>query len=209
MFKAILFLTLLLPGVSCLISKASAENPQNQTAPLTIVDVLMKYGKVGPAYPALNQAMQAEDIDAVKLLIDHGADINTRSPKQIYSYARKTVYNEGQTVLEIAIEKRDATLIKYFLKNGANPHLKRYMEIYVISVDPMRPGDVLKCEPAYPCTAVYEAIRSGDVKILSTLVEGGANVNTSCVGERTPIQAAITLNRTNMVEFLLSKGAKI
>jgi ankyrin repeat protein len=212
MFKSILFLMLLLPGVSCLISEASAENTKNQ-APLTIVDVLMKYGIGGPAYPALNLAMEARDIEAVKLLIDHGVDINTRPPGKTYSYGKRmSPYNQGQTVLEIAVERGDKSLLEYFLKKGANPHLTRFVALYIHSIDP---NGTIKGELVnHTCTAVYDAIRSGHIEILSILLEGGASINEPCLiserrEERTPIQAAILLNRKNMVEFLLSKGAKI
>ena len=222
MFKAVLFLLLFLPGVSCLISQASAEKTQHQPANTEIVDVLLKYGKWAPFIPSLNEAMRVNDINAVKILIEHGADINTRRPIEGYSYKNNInqIINEGPTVLEAAIERSDKGLIKYFTKKGADPHLERKISLLIFAISPSftQDGCPIVIEAAgepylTTCTAMYQAVRSKDIEILSLLIDGGADINKICYKHQntylTPLQVAIRHDLNEVIELLLAKGAKI
>lgn len=199
MFKAVLFLMLLCPGMTCLVGHVSAENAQKQPTYLSLVDVLIKYAKLGQnLQPPLNQAMQAEDYQAVRLLAPYVADINTRGHHD-------QGVNAGQTVLESAIEKNKKSLTRYLLKNGANPYLFRMRRL------PPQPNIMYN-----ETTAVFDIIRAGKVDYLELLVDVGIDFNKVCVKyypdqqfSLKPLQLAIHLENKEVIQFLVDHGAKI
>ncbi|MBS0634546.1 MAG: hypothetical protein JSR37_03690 [Verrucomicrobia bacterium] len=227
MFRNLVCIVLMGASTLCFTEQTQAESAQKQTAHLELVDVLLKYSKI-PGHPPLNVAMEVGDIDAVKLLIAHGCDINSRLPKKNYylthssgfSKRTQTCTNDGQTVLEKAIEIGDKKLIKYFLAHGANPNLFRFVGVYGKFEEN---GEVISGESiGHSCTAIFEAIRSKDIKILSVLVDHGVDINDICVHDYrgfhgvslAPLQVAIQEasirgGNKEMIDFLISKGARI
>src|ERR1700722_19164416 len=82
-----------------------------------LMEILMKYGNSKES-PTLNLAMISKDYFAVVTLIEYGVDINLRYHTPPYNedtYKNQKKYT--QTVLEIAIEENEISLLEYFLLN--------------------------------------------------------------------------------------------
>ncbi len=217
MFKYLVTFAILSSSVAIPVNAAAEK-----TTPMSVVDVLLKYGSGTPTVPALNAALYSGDIDAVKLLIEHGANINSRPLVGCcgylngYSGCPQIVV---ETALEVAIEMRDKELIKYLLSHGANPHLERRMQVYIIERDQKSFNQIIKYENISGFgTAVYLAIRTEDLELLSLMIGMGTDINKICRkeyvesqnewGGLTPLQVAAKLKLKKVVEFLLSKGAR-
>jgi len=76
-----------------------------------IVRLLLENGAVAKDGDALNQAVNCEDVDMVKLLIDKGADVNAK-------------VHDGETALMAAAQNADLDIVRLLLKEGADVHAK-------------------------------------------------------------------------------------
>ncbi len=229
MFKAVLFLMLILPGVSCLISDASAEKPQQQPANIDLVEILFKYGS-SPYSPTINKAMEEKDYEAVNFLIEHGVDLDTREAYSAFVYAYVDNGKEhvqgmtqiGQSTLELAIEHGKKSLIKKLLSKGANPYLKRNVKCITRNAQrKVNPGYTYYEKStgkaleygSFITTAVYNVIMTENLELLTIFAEAGVDFNQVCVEEGnssyTPLLLAIELKNKKIAQFLLDNGAKI
>jgi hypothetical protein len=175
-----------------------------------LAEVLLKYGK-DPQYPALNQAMDARDFSAVRVLVDHGVDINSRDNRckeqgsiAVGSDVILGVW-QGKTVLETAIALQNYDLIEFFLLHKASPHVTRSM------AHTYRNGTAW-----WDVTALYDAINIRDFECLEMLFSHGADVNATCYTSRhsgcmqekkAPLRIAVDCSDPELVEWLLDHGA--
>ena len=178
----------------------------------------MKYG-ADPLYPALNSAMDACDYRAVQILIEYGADINSRQPGAIWEiqnkqHSRKIGY--GMTVLEKSLEMDDTALLEYFLSKKSDPLAYRIFKEesqynYPIST-------TFYLINTYTTTAMYEAIRLGRLDCIILFKQHGSDLDAICYKKvprydkqtvLTPIQAAIQFHQVDIVSYLLSQDVKI
>jgi len=83
------------------ISESNLQEGINQE----LLDILIKYGKNPDGIPTLHYAIKMQDINAIELLLEHGADINANS-------------NVGLP-LEIAFMKENYQISKFLIENGA------------------------------------------------------------------------------------------
>lgn len=162
-----------------------------------LMEILINYGD-SDASPVLNRAMQAKDYFAVSVLISCGVDINSRS-------------ENGETVLEMAIDRGEIPLVEYFLMNNADPTNQQKQQ-RKISSSPLRRTD-------YYLTAVYYAIMKDRLDVLKLFTKYGVDLNKVCYeitsstyekkNKQTPIQVAIEMKKKNLVAFLLSIGVDV
>jgi ankyrin repeat protein len=180
----------------------------------------------------INLAMETKDYTAVKLLAEHGVNLNTRGTDSqpivcVNTYLNSqsqslTIYNDGYTVLELAIQHRKKSLIKLLLAKGADPYLPRKFGYYLYNYPPTDPsykglyekssGNVVYVfKERHPETnAVKELITASDLEILAIFAGMGVDFNKSLYfGESTPLQFAHHLKNKEVMQFLLDHGAKI
>ena len=143
--------------------------------------------------------------DAVKYLIERGADINEQEINgwSVLHYAAeigdvefaKYLVERGanfniqsigrQTPLHLAVEKKHEKLVEYLLSLGASVDIR----------------DIKKYTP------LHEAVSSGNENIVKSLVEHGANVNMRNDEGQTPLAIARQKEFTSIADYLESKGA--
>jgi ankyrin repeat protein len=156
--------------------------------------------------------MQAKDYFAVVMFIEYGVEINSRF-ESIGEYLTHNLLRigTGKTVLELAIEFDEVSLVEYFLSNKADPtNTRQFYEVVQ--------GSNFKTN--YITTAVYDAILHDRLDILTLFVQSGADLNKMCYERQdyksfkpnltqTPLQAAIAHGRKDIVALLLSAGIEL
>jgi ankyrin repeat protein len=129
----------------------------------------------------LQVAADEGDMEAIQLLLDHGADINSPPGDEF-----------GRTALQAATSARnpDPRIIQLLLSHGAD-----------VNARPARKGGV---------TALQGAAISGDLQIARMLLGYAADVNAASAPEkgRTSLEGAAEHGRLDMVQLLLSRGVK-
>lgn len=164
-----------------------------------LIEVLFKYrteDSLGSS--SLNLAMKAKDYFAVFLLIEYGVDTNSR------------LRNTDSSVLEMAIEYDEISLVEYLLQHKADPtNPRKYEE--VVSLSPNRSSN-------YVSTAVYDAIKLDRLDVLILFAQYGVDLNKPCHErtssfllnyKKTPLKMAIEYNNKDIAAFLVSIGAKL
>lgn len=128
----------------------------------------------------LQFAADLGNLDAVKLLVEHGADIN-EGPG----------YQYGRTALQAAVSSDDSDMevVEFLLRRGADVNAK-----------PAVCGGI---------TALQGGAIRGDIKIVRLLLERGADVNAAPALKegRYAIEGAAEHGRLDMVQLLLNAGA--
>ncbi|KAJ3454219.1 hypothetical protein MRS44_018113 [Fusarium solani] len=128
----------------------------------------------------LQLAAEMGQVEALKLLLDHGADPNA-SP----------AFHHGRTALQAAASSETASLETVKLLLTANA---------AVNADPAAVGGI---------TALQGAAIKGHFQIALFLIEGGADVNAPAAIKdgRTAIEGAAEHGRLDMVQMLLNAGA--
>jgi ankyrin repeat protein len=134
-----------------------------------------------PMSTPLQVAVAEGEMEAIQLLLEHGADVNAPAGAEF-----------GRTTLQAATsaEKPDPDIIHLFLLHGAD-----------INAPPAMRGGV---------TALQGAAIRGDIQIAKMLLEHGADVNAAPALEegRTAVEGAAEHGRLDMMRLLLRAGAK-
>ena len=138
-----------------------------------LTEILMRYGD-NPDQPALNAAMSMKDYCSVYILVEYGVDINSRKKGE-------------KTVLEMAIETGELSLVEYFLIKNADPTLFRSQY-----------------------TAVSDAIIENRLDVLILFAQYSIDLNKKCFANTwSPLQLAAQYKRRDIVAFLISIGVEI
>ena len=120
--------------------------------------------------------------DIVKLLLAHGADVNTKVNAAVNGKA-----GEGMTPLIVAARSNQIGTVKLLLEDGADPQ----------ATDP--DGD----------TALIYASSAGSIPLLQLLTQYGLNVNVQPRHGENALQTAAEAGNSENVKFLLAHGAHI
>lgn len=99
---------------------AAENNLQLKAMPDELIDILIKYGNNSDGIPALLYAAKMGDLDAVKLLIQHGADPFTKAP--------------GYTALHYSLLSKNIQLVKFFLDKGIDPNVVNFNDFIGLKV---------------------------------------------------------------------------
>lgn len=154
---------------------------------------------------ALMIASGNNHIKIVQLLLAHGANVNgggwivgyplMEAAREGHFEITKLLLekgadvnimsDEGFTALDAAIVKNQVEVVQLLLNKGANPNR------YVAGATPL-----------------YDAAGYGYTKIVSLLIEHGADVNAKSFGRTTPLAIAIQNNHLDVVNLLKKAGAK-
>ncbi|MFH1112699.1 MAG: ankyrin repeat domain-containing protein [Pseudomonadota bacterium] len=155
----------------------------------------------------LLQAVEKGDVDAVKRIIERGADVNHR-------------YKEGVTPLMIAAKSGRTDAVKLLLERGADVHAtasKGWTPILYAAFggDPetitllLDRGAEVRKKSETGWTPLMTASSQGHKAAVALLLSKGADVHASDGKGRTPLICAASKGKTDVMRLLLDKGADI
>ena len=156
------------------------------------------------SYSALMAATLNGSVEQMKLLIDHGANVNYQAA-------------DGTTALWLAVPNWDKT--KLLLDNGADPNHKIHGYGVLVKLAAM-PGTLnlihllidkgadLKKSSA-DNYVLYNAAASGDTAIVGFLIRSGFNVNDSISVGDYPVNNAETFRSFATLKMLVDNGANV
>ena len=161
-----------------------------------MVEMLLKAGEdanvvVTPdGDTALMMAARTGKVDAVRVLLDHGAQVNGTNPR-------------GQTPLMWAVSEKNAAAAKFLIERGANVNVKTN------PLPPPRKLDLIFSAPtpAGGMAALLFAARQNDLASVKTLLDGGADINLQSADGSTALLVAIINEHNELAEYLLDHGA--
>jgi uncharacterized protein len=174
-----------------------------------IMDKLLKAGAdPNSATPggetALMTAARTGKLDAVKLLLDRDARVNTRESMR------------QQTALMWAVTENHADVVKLLLEHGAD--LAAFTSVYMPEGDAPPPrvagasGAGVARQRAIPTangamTPLLFAARGGSREIVDLLLNAGADLSWTSANRTSPLLIAIVNGHINLALHLLERGA--
>ena len=156
---------------------------------------------------ALIEAVAKNDVKQVKLLLDKGADVNTKN-------------KDGVTVLMMASVEGQVDVVKLLLDKGADVNAKNKDGVTALvvaiargNVDAMRlildKGADVNAKNKDGATPLVVAIVQGNVDAVRLLLEKGAEINAKYEGGATVLMIAAGVGQVEVVKLLLAKGADV
>ncbi len=169
---------------------------------------------------ALFTAIENDDVEMVRLLVEAGADVNAAEGFG------------GNTPLHEAVEKGDAEIVKILVAAGADVEAEGFMsrtplslaaeegatEIIQILLGPGPDAGTSADDedkeaasvPSMGSEALFTAIENDDVEMVRLLVEAGADVNAAeGFGGNTPLHEAVEKGDAEIVKILVAAGADV
>ncbi len=158
--------------------------------------------------PVADAAMQGQGVDAVRALVEKGADVNAAQ-------------GDGMTALHWAAVNGDVELTRFLVSAGARldatTRLGHYTPLHLAAREGkgaviralLDAGDVANRETATgEATPLHLAALSGTVEGVRALIEHGADVNRrEAARGQTPLMFAAARGRLDVVKLLLAAGA--
>ncbi|MGI5172599.1 ankyrin repeat domain-containing protein [Treponema sp. OMZ 840] len=142
--------------------------------------------------------------DAASVILEKGAPINKQN-------------TNGETAVFSAVKSDNDSLIKIFIKNGADLNLRDYLgntplhacvrwEAQKAALMLLKSADV-NAKNLSGKTALHEAAHGGRIKTAKLLLNHKADINSSDITGRTPLMDAVVNENTEMTALLLQLGA--
>lgn len=164
--------------------------------------------------PLLFTAVENQDIETVRVLLDHGADANFKQ------YVSKDEKAKSYTVLHTAVKQGDLEIVKLLVNHGADVNLKdengtasvhtafegKFFEILMFLVDN---GADIDVKNRREDTLLHTALKNESWEMAKYLIEKGADVNIHRKYCDTPLYTALYNPRLEIVKLLVAKGANI
>jgi ankyrin repeat protein len=190
------------------------------------VDVLIKAGASLNSTDAAGQtlltvAAKRNNVELVKKLLNYGVPINAKNRK-----GSTTLMEMFYVDYFLQVEAQRIEIINLLLKSGADPNIlyeeswgcdsplmnvSRYGQIdFVKLLLSFKANPNLKCKSGEAAlNRVSPHNNSKYVEIVNTLVDAGADVNTSGEGGNTPLMTAVESGNISLIKKLLGKGANV
>jgi ankyrin repeat protein len=155
----------------------------------------------GGDYPVPKPDMN--DLDFIKVLLDHGADPNLRVKDNTLTrtiFTMQWFFEDGATPFVRAAQSGDVDLMKLLLAHGADPKLATDF------------GDTALSAAAgigWVEGVTYEHSRAANVEAVRLLLDLGLDPNSANRDGRTPLMGAALKGRSEVVQLLVDKGAKL
>jgi ankyrin repeat protein len=186
---------------------ADVNSPDNtgRTALYSAVDFHSMPASNRPAPKEIDN--QLSSLDLVKMLLDHGANVNARLLKN-QPYRTKldrgddTMFGEGTTPILRAAKAGDYVVVKLLLEHGADPKLETNRNINPL----MAAAGVGTREED---TTGRRKTDDDAVKTIQMLLDAGVDINAADSTGRTPLHGAAILGMDKVVQFLAEHGAKL
>ena len=156
----------------------------------------------GGDYPTRKPDM--DHLDFIKLLIDHGANVNARMASSTETrtvFTHQWLYEEGATPFLRAAQSGDMTLLKLLLDHGADPSINTDT-----GVTPLMVASGI----GWVEGVTYEWSKAQTLDVVKLLLELGNDVNARDTSEgRTALMGAAHKGRTDVITALVEHGAKL
>jgi ankyrin repeat protein len=155
----------------------------------------------GGDYPV--QKPDMEHLEYIKLLLDHGADPNGRIKDNTLSrtiFTMQWFLESGAVPFIRAAQSSDTVLMKLLLQYGADPKLKTDHNDTALTAA----GGIGWVEGV-----TYERSIKENVEAVKMLLDLGLDPNAANNDGRTPLMAAAMKGRSEVVQMLVDKGAKL
>ena len=155
----------------------------------------------GGDYPVARPDMN--DLNFISVLLDHGANPNLRVKDDTLTrtiFTMQWFFESGATPFVRAAQSGDAELMKVLLAHGADPKLATDF------------GDTALSAAAgigWVEGVTYERSRAGNAEAVKLLLDLGLDVNSANRDGRTPLMGAALKGRTEVVQLLVDKGARL
>ena len=132
----------------------------------------------------LHDAIEVNNVNIVKLLVNRGIDVN-----QIAKEENGTYYYEGRSPLSLAVFKENAEIVKFLLLHDADVNMDEEPILY---------------------TAVnwYDSYKKSSFNIIRLILDAGANIDVRYSGS-TPLITAIKKGYMDVVKLLIGYGADV
>ncbi|XP_033225875.1 putative ankyrin repeat protein RF_0381 [Belonocnema kinseyi] len=180
----------------------------NRGADLNFTSKIYVNRRLYDGYTPLHRAVNVGNIEIVDLLLKNGADVNFKVKQEVkrelsviknsqieyhsddcYGHYENVHYafRRNLTVLELAIQRnflRSEKILDLLLKKGA-------------AVD-------IESDQVFPLHLAV--IKNSKMFVFDKLVQNGANVNSVCELDYTPLEHALVTNRINIAMYFLKKG---
>lgn len=143
---------------------------------------------------SLYTTISSGNVTDFEKFIKHGLSVN-------YVFTDSEIL--GKTLLEVAVESGQYSIVKFLVKLKCDPNLKMVanVENYSVKLEPYKKQNRLKLSCLYPC------IVKADVDMIRHLVQRGLDVNIYDDRGCTPLWHAVDLDNYHMVKTLVSSPA--
>jgi ankyrin repeat protein len=205
-----------LHSISCL---AAANTQVNN--PVSLLEVVVTYGNNSMGIPALHYAIVKGDEAAVKLLLDHGADINALSrPVSL------EMDNNPFPVLPLdyAVINGNIDVVSLLIDYGANVNPRPYSPLYFAAQ--ANKADVVRFlmkrgaqiefqarenfpDSPHNYNPILAAVERGSSEAFQVLLENGADVFPLVSSEPYLLHIAASQNYTDIMRLLLDEGVYV
>jgi ankyrin repeat protein len=133
-------------------------------------------------------------VDAAKVLLVHGANVNAKEQWQ------------DQTALIWAVAQKQAAMVKELVAHGADVNARSRANPWQRQVT-AEPRAIYR--PGGGFTALIYAAREGCLGCAQSLVEGGADLNTTDRDGTTPLLMSLLNSHFDVAAYLIGKGANV
>jgi len=169
-----------------------------------IADLLLAKGadvnaKHEIGFPLLYYAIWDQNMDAIKLLMRKGANVNGRDT------------GSGKTALHYAIWEGNKDIVELIIAGGADLNAQDkqgYTALHYATIEGRKQMvELLTAKGAASAqSAIHLAVREEDLAKVKSLIEAGADVNAKDEGGQTPL---FVTGDKEVVEFLIAQGANV
>jgi uncharacterized protein len=144
-----------------------------------------------------------DHLEIIKLLLDHGADVNARmhsSTETRTIFTHQWLYEEGATPFLRAAQSSDLALMKLLLERGADPKL---------NTDDGTTPLMVASGIGWVEGVTYEWSPAANVEAVNMLLDLGVDANARNAEGRTALMGAAHKGRNDIVQLLVDRGADL
>jgi len=152
-------------------------------------------------YPVRKPDM--DHLDYIKLLLDHGANVNARMKDTTETrtvFTNQWLDENGATAFFRASQSGDLTLMKLLLAHGADPKIDTVLHVTALQV---------AAGIGWVEGITYEWSPEATLEAVKMLIGLGLDVNAQADTGRTALHGAAHKGRTDVIQVLVDHGAKL